>query len=108
VEATSPREPARQAVTDAEAAARALARLERAAGSGELDRQTVAAVVCRIESGGHSLVGLLRRLVQDLGLDDDSPEAPHLRAAGEHARNLVVSLGGLDAVISDRHPSLKR
>ena len=88
-------------VDDAEAARLALARLERAAGTGRLDKDTIALLIGRVESGGHSLVGLLRRIARDLEVDDESPEAPHLRAAGEHARQFVVALRELGSVIQD-------
>lgn len=95
---------ARQVVDDAATAARALARLEHAAGARRLDTPTIAAVVGSIASGGHSLAGLLGRFVHDLRLDDDSPEAPLLRAAREHARMLVVSLRALEDAISGEDP----
>jgi hypothetical protein len=95
----SHRVPSQQVVVDAETARLALARMEQAAGAGRLDRDTVAVLVERVGSGGQSLVGLLRRLVHDLDIDDDSPEAPHLRAASEHARLLMMSLRDLGAAI---------
>lgn len=89
----------RHVVEEADAARLALARLECAAGAGALDRMTIAEIIGRMESGGHSLVGLLRRLGHDLGADDDSAEAPHLLAAAEHARQLAASLRQLGVVI---------
>ncbi|MGH1524458.1 hypothetical protein ACRAWC_10630 [Leifsonia sp. L25] len=89
----------RHVVDEADAARLALARLECAAGAGALDRGTIIEIIGRMESGGHSLVGLLRRLVHDLGADDNSSEAPHLLAAAEHARQLTASLQQLGAVI---------
>ena len=88
-----------QAVTDAETARRALARLEQATGAGALDSEAVAVLLGHIESGSRALVGVFRRLVQDLDVDDRSAEAPHLREASEQARELADTLRELRSVL---------
>jgi hypothetical protein len=90
--------PVRHVVDDAEDARRALARLERSAGCG-LDRATIGEVVGRVEDAGRSLATLFRRLIIDLGVEDGSPETPHLRAAHEHAHQLADSLRHLAALL---------
>lgn len=87
------------AVGDAEDACRALCRVEQAAGAGRLDRESVAEVVVQLESGGRALVGVLRRLVRDLELDDDSAETPRLTSAGEQARLLTEALRDVRAAL---------
>lgn len=93
------------AIVDAEDARRALCRVEQATGAGRLDRDSVAEVVAQLESGSRALVGVLRRLVRDLELDDDSAETPHLTSAGERARLLAEALRDVRAALEDRAPA---
>ncbi len=92
---------ARHAIDEAEAARRALAHVEQATGAGALDHEAVAALVAHLEAASGALVGVFRRLVHDLDLDDLSPEAPHLRAASHQARELEGVLRRLRAVLDE-------